>query len=103
MPRPRQPWERTSSPWQLHALGRDVMRDLERDYRTHGVSAIESLRKDRPWSYLWLLLSLVPRQALSAQDSLSEVSDEEFHALLQAAREALAAKDQAELTGNPVT
>src|SRR5262245_2193143 len=44
----------------LSAAGYDVARDLERDYRAHGVKVIEDLRKNEPWNYLRLILSLVP-------------------------------------------
>src|SRR5688572_24141545 len=51
----------------LSAIGHELVRDLERDYRAYGVKAIEDLRKNEPWNYLRLLLSLVPPQAPSAE------------------------------------
>ena len=78
------------SKWPLHALGRDLLRDLERDYRVHGARAIADLRKNEPWSYLRLLQSIVPEEATTADDWFSEISNEELDMLLKLVREALA-------------
>jgi hypothetical protein len=92
MLRDRRALGRPASPWQLHALGRDVVRDLERDYRAHGSRAIEDLRKNEPWSYLRLMVLLVPQQAPTAEDWFSEFSDEELDTLIGFLRDVLAEK-----------
>lgn len=78
------------SKWPLHALGRDLLRDLERDYRVHGARAIADLRKNEPWSYLKLWQSLILDEAATADDWFSELSNEELDMLLKLVREALA-------------
>jgi hypothetical protein len=79
----------------LSAIGHEIVRDLAQDYRTHGVKAIEDLRKNEPWNYLRLLLSLVPQQPLTADDWFSQLTDEQLDELLQVARNALAAQREA--------
>jgi hypothetical protein len=83
----------------LSAIGHELVRDLERDYRAHGVKATEDLRKNEPWNYLRLLLSLVPPQAPSAEDWFNQLSDEELDTLIHVARSALA--EQREAGGMP--
>jgi hypothetical protein len=80
----------------LNAIGHEIVRDLERDYRAHGIAAIEKLRKEEPWNYLRLLLSLVPQQPLTADDWFSQLTDAQLDELLQVARSALAAQREAE-------
>lgn len=79
----------------LSALGHEIVRDLERDYRAHGIGAIEKLRKEEPWNYLRLLLSLVPQRPLTADDWFSQLTDEQLDELLQVARNALAEQREA--------
>lgn len=79
----------------LGAIGHEIVRDLERDYRDHGIGVIEKLRKEEPWNYLRLLLSLVPERPLTADDWFSQLTDGQLDELLQVARSALAAQREA--------
>jgi len=72
------------------------MRDLERDYRAHGARMLADLRKNEPWTSLRLLMSLVPQQAPTGQDWLSEFSNEELDMLLKIVRASLAGTNQME-------
>jgi hypothetical protein len=69
-------------------LGHAFTRDLDRDYRAHGVDAIEKLRKNEPMNYFRLLLSLVPRELPTGDDFLKLLTDEELDALIKYLREA---------------
>jgi hypothetical protein len=77
-------------------LGRDVLRDLAKDYRAFGAAAISDFRKNEPRNYFRLLLSLVSEHAQTQQSSFDSLADEELHTLLQAARAALAQHRSAE-------
>jgi hypothetical protein len=68
------------------------MRDLDRDYRAHGVDAIEKLRKNEPMNYFRLLVSLVPRELPTGDDFLKLLTDEELDTLIKYLREATAAE-----------
>ena len=77
------------------------MRDLDRDYRSHGVDAIEKLRKNEPMNYFRLLLSLVPRELPTGDDFLKLLTDQELDALIKYLREA-AQQQQTEALTSPL-
>jgi hypothetical protein len=72
-------------------LSAAFIRDLDDDYRKHGVAAIAQLRRDELRNYLKLVLSLVPRELdLEALRQVDDIDEEERVLILKAAREALA-------------
>ncbi|HYM17046.1 MAG TPA: hypothetical protein VEU06_00660 [Micropepsaceae bacterium] len=81
-------WPRNSQAPASNRLAADFISALEKNFHAHGAGAIERLRKNQPWNYLQLILSVVDLEAADA--SANEMSDEEFDKLAEGARDAIA-------------
>ena len=83
----RRAWGEPESEGLFGGLGSAFLRDLNRDYRAHGVNAIANSRKNEPRNYFRLLLSLVPKPTRSETDWIGGLSDEDLEMLLRVARQ----------------
>ncbi|HYM19162.1 MAG TPA: hypothetical protein VEU06_11405 [Micropepsaceae bacterium] len=72
-------------------LAAEFLLALETDFQARGAEAIATLRKNEPWHYLELILSLVDLDAVDSNPS--RVSDEEMDALIAGTKDALAKID----------
>jgi hypothetical protein len=72
-------------------LGEAFIAALAGDFDKHGVTAIETVRTERPHEYLKVVASLLPKQVEIKEGAFDGLSDEELSALVVAARSALGA------------
>jgi hypothetical protein len=77
-------------------LGKDFLRDLDRDYREHGAAAIAKLRKNQPWNYFRLLSFFAADGSQTGQSWLEGLTNEELNALIKFVRAELAKFEPAE-------
>lgn len=70
----------------------DFLRRLADDFERFGIYAIARTRRHRPWEYLKVVASLMPKE-LEINKGLNELTDEQLNAALIAARALLAAAD----------
>jgi hypothetical protein len=60
-------------------LSEAFVADLYLDWNQNGVAAIARVRQERPWDYVRIVASLVPKQLDVAQsESLDDISDQEL-------------------------
>jgi hypothetical protein len=64
-------------------LGEAFLADLYQDWCEHGVGAIEQVRERRPWDYLKVVASLMPRDLHVGFNELSDLSDDELRARIR--------------------
>ena len=69
-------------------LAAEVLLALANDFRAHGARMIESLRRNQPWKYAQLILSVVDFDA--ADSNANRLADEDLDELIEDVRDALA-------------
>jgi hypothetical protein len=70
-------------------LGEAFVLALAEDFDKHGVTAIATVRDERPHEYLKVVASLLPKQVEIKEGAFDGIGDEELSALIVAARSAL--------------
>lgn len=59
-------------------LGEAFLADLYQDWLEHGTDAIAQVREKRPWDYLKVIASLMPRDLHVGANELENVSNDEL-------------------------
>lgn len=74
-------------------LGEAFVAALHDDFQEHGVSVIETVRRDKPDQYLKVIASILPKELTVNTNALGEMSDDELAATLLALRDLATAVD----------
>jgi len=69
-----------------NVLGEDFISALQADFKEHGPSAVETVRKERPQDYLKVIASILPKEVNVNKTALQELSDDELAGILDAVR-----------------
>jgi hypothetical protein len=70
----------------LNELSSKLLNDLYLSFVEHGPAAIEQLRQERPWDYLRIIASLVPKQVEIQTDPFDGISDTDLAAIVALAQ-----------------
>lgn len=76
-------------------LAEDFVDALSKDFAEHGEEVIASVRAERPADYLKVVASLQPKHVEVKDTTLDDLERDELAALLDAVREARAAREAA--------
>lgn len=75
-----------------NALGEEFLSALQADFKEHGVTAIRTVRAERPHEYLKVVASILPKEINVKTTAVEEMSDDDLAAGIAALQSILAAQ-----------
>lgn len=70
-------------------LGEDFLKALQEDFATHGVTAVQKVREEKPDQYLKVIASLMPKEMNLNINDAESLTDDEIINRLRAINESL--------------
>lgn len=74
-------------------LGEEFLQALQQDFSVHGVTAITTVRTERPHEYLKVIAGILPKELNVNTRVVEELSDDDIIGAITALRSLSAAKD----------